>query len=56
MDLNELYRRHQMSVVRAASAISKEARSSHRGLASGYAARIAAMQAYAGAPAPLVGA
>jgi hypothetical protein len=51
MDLNELFYRHQISVVRAAEAASPEARHAHRGLVSGYAARIATMQVDAGAPA-----
>lgn len=53
MDLNELYYRHQTSVARAASASTPEARLCHQGLASGYAARITALQSFAGAPAPL---
>ncbi|WP_145118613.1 hypothetical protein [Sphingomonas sp. ABOLG] len=44
MDLNELYFRHQLSVVRATSAPTFEARHAHRGLAAGYARRIAALQ------------
>jgi hypothetical protein len=44
MDLNELYFRHQVSVARAASALTCEARYAHRGLAAGYARRIADLQ------------
>ncbi|URW74546.1 hypothetical protein M9980_08125 [Sphingomonas donggukensis] len=40
MDLNYLYSRHQISVMRAAAATTREARSSHRGLAAGYARAI----------------
>lgn len=44
MDLNELYFRHQISVVRAAAAANVEARAAHHGLASGYARRISDLQ------------
>lgn len=40
MDLAELHRRQQVSVGRAATAVSPEAQSSHRRLATGYADRI----------------
>ena len=42
VDLNYLYQRHQVSLFLAVNAASNEARSAHRGLADGYAARIAA--------------
>jgi hypothetical protein len=42
VDLNYLYHRHQVSLFRAANAASNAARRAHRGLADGYAARIAA--------------
>lgn len=44
MDLDELFYRHQISVVRAAAAPSLERSVVHRTLASGYAARIAALR------------
>lgn len=53
MDLNNLYERHQVSLARAASAAGIEARLAHLGLASGYAARIAKLQSFAGSPALL---
>lgn len=40
MDLNELFFRHQISLVRATSATGLEARHAHRELAKGYARRI----------------
>lgn len=45
MDLNELFFRHQISLVRAADAAGVEARHAHRELANGYARRIAQAQA-----------
>lgn len=51
MDLNELFFRHQISIVRAGSAATPEARYAHRGLAKGYADRIETMQASSGATA-----
>lgn len=45
MDLNYLLRRHQMALVASTEALSKEARASHRGLATGYAGRIARFRA-----------
>jgi hypothetical protein len=44
MDMNELYRVHQVSITQAANAASVEARISHAGRASGYAALIAGKQ------------
>jgi hypothetical protein len=41
MDLNYLYHRHQISLFMAFNAACGKARSAHRGLAEGYAARIA---------------
>ena len=49
MDLNDLFSRHQLSLVRATSAGSPEARREQRGLADGYASRIAAFQVGVGA-------
>ena len=49
MDLNDLFSRHQLSLVRAGSAASVEARHAHRGLAHGYAGRIASFQRSVGA-------
>lgn len=43
MGLNYLLHRHQVSLMRAASAPKPEARRSHRALASGYARQIEAM-------------
>lgn len=40
MDLNDLYSRHQISLIMAKSAKSLEARRAHQGLADLYAARI----------------
>lgn len=42
MDLNYLYRRHQISLFMADHARCEEARLAHRGLADGYAGMIAA--------------
>lgn len=44
MDMNELYRVHQISIAQATNAASVEARISHAGRASGYAALIAGKQ------------
>ncbi|MEG8040597.1 hypothetical protein QP166_15075 [Sphingomonas sp. LR60] len=44
MDMNELYRLHQVSITQAANAATVEARISHAGRASGYAALIAGKQ------------
>lgn len=44
MDMNELYHVHQISITQAANAASIEARISHAGRASGYAALIAKRQ------------
>ena len=41
MDLNDLYKRQQISIYLAEHAISEPARRAHGELASGYAARIA---------------
>lgn len=41
MDLNYLYKRHQISIYMAEHAASEPARRAHRGLAAGYAAQIA---------------
>lgn len=40
MDLNDLYQRHQVSLINAKAAASSEARSAHLGLATLYARRI----------------
>jgi hypothetical protein len=45
MDLNHLLYRQQVSLTRAASATSPEARHAHRGLARGYADRIRDLRA-----------
>ena len=42
MDLNYLYRRHQIALFMADHAASQEARRAHRGLADGYASKIEA--------------
>jgi hypothetical protein len=42
VDLNYLYRRHQVALFMADNAASEPARCAHRKLAEGYAARIAA--------------
>lgn len=52
MDLNYLLHRHQVSLMRALAGDSSEARHAHRGLATGYGKRIAALRATMGA-APL---
>lgn len=44
MDMNELYRVHQVSLTQAAGAASTEARIAHAGRAAGYATLIANMQ------------
>ena len=44
MDLNELYQRHQVSLINAKAAANVEARSSHMGLANLYALRINSMR------------
>ncbi len=49
MDLNYLLHRHQVSLMRALSGGSSEARHAHRGLAAGYGKRIAALRATMGA-------
>jgi hypothetical protein len=53
MDLNYLLSRHQLSMHRAGSASSPEARHAHRGLAAGYAGRIRTLQTHLGARAIL---
>ena len=49
MDLNYLLHRHQLSLMRGRFATSREARLTHGAMASGYAARIAALQQASGA-------
>ncbi len=44
MDLNDLFHRHQVSLMKADAASCQPSRSSHQGLARGYAQRIRAMQ------------
>ncbi|WP_173426217.1 hypothetical protein [Sphingomonas hengshuiensis] len=51
MDINYLFHRHQVSLMRATSATGSEARTAHRGLVAGYAAQIRRFQANAGATA-----
>lgn len=53
MDLNYLLGRHQRSLLSAAFAVTPEARHAHRGLVTGYAIRIRALQAELGAAAYL---
>ncbi len=48
MDLNYLFHRHQLSLTASTQALSAEARAAHRGLAMGYAARIALLRASTG--------
>ncbi|WP_185206634.1 hypothetical protein [Sphingomonas sp. NBWT7] len=55
MDLNQLFARHQISLMRTRAAESPEARHAHAGLTRGYAARIATLQADTGATSPLAG-
>lgn len=54
MDMNELYRVHQISITQAANAASVEARISHAGRASGYAELIARRQLSFGVIQPTV--
>ncbi len=54
MDLNYLLSRHQIALMRAQSAVTIEARHSHRGMASGYADAIRSVQASLGASGSLV--
>ncbi|MBN2972577.1 hypothetical protein JW805_11165 [Roseomonas aeriglobus] len=54
MDLNYLLSRHQIALMRAQSAVTIEARHSHRGMASGYADAIRSIQASLGASGSLV--
>lgn len=49
MDLSYLYHRHQVSLAAASTALSVEARASHRGLAAAYSASIAQSRAATGA-------
>lgn len=44
MDMNELYRVHQVSITQASNAVTAEARLSHSGRAAGYASLIASKQ------------
>ena len=44
LDLNSLYRRHQISLFMADNAASEDARRAHRTLANGYAEQIAAVR------------
>lgn len=54
MDLNYLLHRHQVSLMRADGAASREARHAHRDLATGYAARIDDLRHGLGAQGPMV--
>ena len=56
MDLNHLLHRHQISLMRATAAASPEARSAHRGLVKGYAARIRSLSQRLGALHPVIAA
>lgn len=49
MDLNHLFSRHQISLMRADTAACSEARHVHLGFASHYAAQIAKLQQESGA-------
>jgi hypothetical protein len=49
MALNYLLHRHQVSLMRSEAAPTREARAAHRGLATGYAARIRELRADSGA-------
>lgn len=49
MDLNYLFARHQVSLMRARSAACEPSRIAHLKLASGYAGRIATMRQLSGA-------
>jgi hypothetical protein len=51
MDLNYLFHRHQVSLMRADAAVCVESRHAHRALARGYAHEIARIQEDAGASA-----
>jgi hypothetical protein len=55
MDLNLLFHRHQVSIMRSAAAACPEARLAHRGLAVGYAERIALLQGESGVLSPFSG-
>ena len=44
MDLNYLYKRHQISLFRSHHATSEQARRAHRGLTEGYAALIVTLK------------
>jgi len=50
MDLNYLLSRHQISLMRADAAASREARAAHRGLARCYADRIRTLRPALGLP------
>lgn len=54
MDLNQLFYRHQVSMMRAAGAVSDESRQSFLRLAGGYAERIAIRRKALGAGTLLV--
>ena len=56
MDLNYLYHRHQVSLMRADAAAGSEARHAHRGLAREYAQLIERTQSDLGASATLMAA
>jgi hypothetical protein len=49
LDLNDLLYRHQISLMRASSAASVEAKCAHVGLARGYGREVQALQARLGA-------
>lgn len=54
MDLNELYRRHQIAVARAANTASPRCTEIHRAQARGYTGRITDLQWLAGVVRPTV--
>mgnify|MGYP003577264370 CR=1 FL=1 len=53
MDLNQLFHRQQVSLMRASAAACPEARIAHQGLAAGYAARIETLRGELNAEFPL---
>lgn len=55
MDLNKLYSNHQIALMRAASANTREISDMHLGEASDYAARIRVLRAQLGASPPALG-
>lgn len=54
MDLNYLLHRHQVALMRAASAMTREAACAHGGMARGYERRIASLRDLLGASGRMV--